>query len=165
MPGRFVPRARIRAKEVRVENDGTFLANLPEKETDQRNNKAGKEEIGATSICEDIILVHTCKLLLLDGLFERQVIRTRGESRGAQSRCFAGGTKSAQHKIEQRERRVPAGCRRYKIGAAQIEQAGASADRMAPAVSTPFECRRRFRIPYCYGLPIGVVSVASVVIP
>ena len=57
----FAPPARIPAKAVRVEDDGAFLANRPEKETDRRENKAGEEETDATSICQDIILVHICK--------------------------------------------------------------------------------------------------------
>ena len=71
MPGRFAPQARIRAKVVCAEDDGDW-----EKETDRRNNKtggqqAGEEEGGATSICDDILLVHGCQQLLLYGLFER----------------------------------------------------------------------------------------------
>jgi hypothetical protein len=58
MPGRPAPHARIPAKTVHVEDDGTFLANRPEKEADRRHSKAGSEETGATSIHEDIILVY-----------------------------------------------------------------------------------------------------------
>jgi hypothetical protein len=58
----FAPHARISAKVVRSEDDGTFLANRLEKETDRRHNQAGEEEIGATSIYEDIIIVYICKL-------------------------------------------------------------------------------------------------------
>jgi hypothetical protein len=61
MRGRFAPDARIAAKTARVEDDGTFLANRPEKETDRRDNQTGGEAAGATSICQGIILVYVCQ--------------------------------------------------------------------------------------------------------
>ena len=89
MPGRFAPHARIPAKAARVEDDGTFLANRPEKETDHRDDKAcgqqaGGKEVGATSICKGIILVYGRQYLLLDGLFECQgkVERESDSNRG-----------------------------------------------------------------------------------
>ena len=56
-----------------AENDETR-----KKETDRRDNKAGEEETGATSIYKDIILVYVSQGLLLDGLFEREGKFERG---------------------------------------------------------------------------------------